>query len=315
MQQLADRAQISRRLLTQIEHGQANPSLVTVTRIARQLGTDFTALLPDTDAPASPIDVEGPDEHVLVWTSERGSSAHLLVATTGRSADLWRWQLLPGETYAGSADQAGSQELFYVLEGELTLTADGHEVTVPAQSAGPAAQRPGLHLRQPRHHDDDVPADGRPHPLSGRGGLRLGPRVAQGLPLELPAQELARRGLRDGLDELETAYLLVVRDLAGDEVHDLLGRRVRALLQHDVRRRDLAGLLVGEADHGGVGDGRVGEQHRLQLGGRDLEALVLDELLEPVDDEEVAVLVDVPDVAGVQPAVVVDGGGGGLRRC
>ena len=136
VQQLADRAQISRRLLTQIEHGQANPSLVAVTRIARQLGTDFTALLPDTGEPASPIDVEGPDGHVLVWTTERGSSAHLLVATTGRSADLWRWQLLPGESYAGSADRTGSQELFYVLEGELTLTADGHEVTVPAQSAG-----------------------------------------------------------------------------------------------------------------------------------------------------------------------------------
>jgi transcriptional regulator with XRE-family HTH domain len=135
VQQLADRAQISRRLLTQIEHGQANPSLVAVTRIARQLGTDFTALLPDTGEPTSPIDVEDPDHQVLVWTTERGSSAHLLVATTGRSADLWRWRLLPGETYAGAADRAGSQELFYVLEGELTLSADGHEVTVPARSA------------------------------------------------------------------------------------------------------------------------------------------------------------------------------------
>jgi transcriptional regulator with XRE-family HTH domain len=135
VQQLADRSQISRRLLTQIEHGQANPSLVAVTRIARQLGTDFTALLPDTGEAASPIDVEEPDGQVLVWTTERGSSAHLLVATSGRSADLWRWRLLPGEAYAGSADRAGSQELFYVLEGELTLSADGHEATVAAGSA------------------------------------------------------------------------------------------------------------------------------------------------------------------------------------
>ena len=37
VQQLADDAGISRRLLTQIELGQANPSLVTVTRIARRL--------------------------------------------------------------------------------------------------------------------------------------------------------------------------------------------------------------------------------------------------------------------------------------
>ncbi len=137
VQQLADRSRISRRLLTQIEHGQANPSLVAVTRIARQLGTDFTALLPDShDARVSPIDVEPPDEHVLVWTTERGSSAHLLVATSGRSADMWLWRLLPGDSYFGSADQAGSQELFYVLEGALTLTADGHQLVVPAGSAG-----------------------------------------------------------------------------------------------------------------------------------------------------------------------------------
>ena len=137
VQQLADRAQISRRLLTQIEHGQANPSLVAVTRLARQLGTDFTALLPDgADAAPAPVDVVGPDQHVLVWTTERGSTAHLLVATTGvRSADLWLWTLVPGDSYVGSADRAGSQELFHVLAGTLTLAADGQERTVPAGSS------------------------------------------------------------------------------------------------------------------------------------------------------------------------------------
>ena len=50
------------------------------------------------------------------------------------------------------------------------------------------------------------------------------------------------------------------------------------------------------------------EQNRLELGGRDLHALVLDELLDAVDDEHVAVLVDVADVARVQPALGVDRG-------
>ena len=107
MQQLADRAQISRRLLTQIELGQANPSLVTVTRIARQLGIDFTDLLGAPPA-ETPIEMNGPDEHVLVWSSEAGSTAHLLAATAGsRSADLWRWRLVPGDTYRGHADPRG----------------------------------------------------------------------------------------------------------------------------------------------------------------------------------------------------------------
>ena len=74
----------------------------------------------------------------------------------------------------------------------------------------------------------------------------------------------------------------------------------------------LAGLLVGPSDDRRLGDGRVRDEHRLELGRRHLVALVLDELLDAVDEHDVAVLVGAADVAGVQPAVVVDGGGGRL---
>ena len=78
-------------------------------------------------------------------------------------------------------------------------------------------------------------------------------------------------------------------------------------LSDDEADRYLTGFVVGDADHRSVGHRRVGEQERLELGRWDLEALVLDELLEPVDDEEVSLVVDVADVAGVEPSVVVDG--------
>lgn len=132
VQQLSDRAGISRRLLTQVEHGQANPSLVSVTRIARALGTEMTDLLEDT-GPPEPVTARTAEEHVLVWSSDAGSTAHLLASTArGRSADLWRWRLLPGDRYRGHADPAGSQELFHVVSGTLALAASGHEVVVPA---------------------------------------------------------------------------------------------------------------------------------------------------------------------------------------
>ena len=71
-----------------------------------------------------------------MWSSEAGSTAHLLAATAGnRSADLWRWLLVPGDTYRGHADPTGSQELFYVLKGSLTLTADDQRIIVPAGSS------------------------------------------------------------------------------------------------------------------------------------------------------------------------------------
>jgi transcriptional regulator with XRE-family HTH domain len=155
VQQLADRTGISRRLLTQIELGQANPSLVTVTRIARRLGTEFTELL-DGPASESPIEVHGTGGHVLVWSSAAGSTAHLLEAAAGsRSADLWRWRLVPGDIYRGSADPARSQELFYVLAGALTLTADGRRAVVPAGASS--------RLRSDRPYsygnDGDVPVE------------------------------------------------------------------------------------------------------------------------------------------------------------
>ena len=125
------------------------------------------------------------------------------------------------------------------------------------------------------------------------------------LPLdEHPAQDLAGGRLRDRVDELQPADLLVGRDPLGDEGHQLLGRGLA--LEHDERLRHLAGFLVRAGDDGHVGDGRVGEQERLQLGRGDLVALVLDQLLEPVDDGEQAVLVGEADVAGVQPALGVD---------
>ena len=118
------------------------------------------------------------------------------------------------------------------------------------------------------------------------------------------AQDLAGGRLRDLVDELQPPHLLVRRDARGDEGHQLLRRRLAS--EHDERLRHLAGLLVRAGDDGGVGDRRVGEQDRFQLGRGDLVRLVLDQLLEPVDDVKSAVLVGEPEVAGVQPALGVD---------
>ncbi|KQZ70111.1 MULTISPECIES: helix-turn-helix domain-containing protein [unclassified Nocardioides] len=142
VQQLAERSGISRRLMTQIELGQANPSLVTVTRIARQLDTDFAALVAARE-PEQPITVHGGDAHVLVWTGEPGSAAHLLESADERVVDLWRWRLVPGDSYRGHADPARSQELFYVLKGELTVFVDDQRVVIRAgESALLRSDRP-----------------------------------------------------------------------------------------------------------------------------------------------------------------------------
>lgn len=134
VQQLAERSGVSRRMLTQIELGQANPSLVTVDKLARALGLDFAALASDT-AP-TPLAVNAPDDPPGVWASPAGSSATLRVATSLQpAAELWDWTLQPGDSYAALPDPAGSQELFVVISGELTIAVDGLEPRTLPQGA------------------------------------------------------------------------------------------------------------------------------------------------------------------------------------
>ena len=132
VQQLADAAAVSRRMLTLIEQGQANPSLVTVDKVARALGTDFASLT--RDAQPDPVAVNEPGSAAGVWSSAAGSHAVLQIATQRQpSAELWEWVLQPGDHYDAQPDAAGSEELFMVLDGALTLEVEGFEpVTVKA---------------------------------------------------------------------------------------------------------------------------------------------------------------------------------------
>ncbi|MET9089804.1 XRE family transcriptional regulator [Streptomyces sp. NPDC004237] len=131
VQQLADTARLSRRMLTDIELGQANPSLATVDRVARALDTDFATLaLPETDAPGTQA------EGTLVWEAPDGSTALLLGATGNPRAELWRWTLAPGGRYDAEPDRPGAQEIHHVLAGRLTLVLEtGPQVVGPGQSA------------------------------------------------------------------------------------------------------------------------------------------------------------------------------------
>lgn len=132
VQELADTSGLSRRMLTQIELGQANPSLVTVDRVARALGTDFASLT--RDARPEPIAVNAPGAAAGVWSSTAGSSATLQVATQQQPpAELWDWILQPGDRYVAQPDPVGSEELFLVLSGTLTIDVEGMDaVTIRA---------------------------------------------------------------------------------------------------------------------------------------------------------------------------------------
>lgn len=117
--QLAEASGVSRRMLTQVELGQANPSLVTVDRIASALDTDFAALsLPEATVSAAAAETV---DATAVWRDGKGSEALLLGATNEPSAELWKWLLVPGARYVARPDAPGAQEVHHVLTGQLTL--------------------------------------------------------------------------------------------------------------------------------------------------------------------------------------------------
>src|SRR5437762_5251234 len=130
------------------------------------------------------------------------------------------------------------------------------------------------------------------------------------LPLgELAAEDLAGRGARDLVDELDLADPLVVGDPLLHEGHQLVARHAGTGADLHEGLRDLARLRIRLADDARVGDGGMLAEHRLDLRRPDPEALVLDELLLAVDDEDVPVLVLLADVAGEEPAVPQHGRG------
>ncbi|GAA1854202.1 XRE family transcriptional regulator [Brevibacterium marinum] len=127
IQRLADEASLSRRMLTQIELGQANPSLATIDRIAHALGTSFADL---ALAERSPLDADG--GHTLAWEGPRGSTAYILGASSVPGTELWRWHLGPSVRYQAEADRTGAEEILHILSGELVLCLAGETRTLDA---------------------------------------------------------------------------------------------------------------------------------------------------------------------------------------
>ena len=123
------------------------------------------------------------------------------------------------------------------------------------------------------------------------------------LGLERPAVDLAgpeprQRLLRedDPLGDLELG------DPALEEAAQILF--AEAVLGMNNRDRHFAKPLVGSAEYRDLRDVRAGVAFGLDLSGGDILAAADDDLLFAVDDEQIAVLVEIADVAGADVAVI-----------
>ncbi len=129
LDELAARSGVSRRLLVQIEHADANPSLATLLKLAAALGVTLTELISE-EPEARPVAVASGQDAMTLWSTPAGSSARLLVSHG--PLELWSWTLAPGDRRASEPHRPGSLELLAVQTGTVTLDVGQHRVEIPA---------------------------------------------------------------------------------------------------------------------------------------------------------------------------------------
>jgi transcriptional regulator with XRE-family HTH domain len=139
LDQLAEAAGVSRRMVVNVEQGAANPSVGTLLRISDALGVGLPALV-ERPAPR-PVKVTRSGEGAVLWTSEDGGRGVLVAGTAPPDVvELWDWTLGPGDDHPSEAHTPGTKELIQVWEGTVTLDVAGEAVTL---EVGDAVAFPG----------------------------------------------------------------------------------------------------------------------------------------------------------------------------
>ena len=122
LDQLAERSDVSRRMIVNVEAGSTNASIATLLRLARALDVSLADLVADPAADVA-VTVTTAAEREPLWHGPNGGAAALVAsARTPDMLELWEWTLKPGETYESEAHRHGTRELVHVRAGRLDLT-------------------------------------------------------------------------------------------------------------------------------------------------------------------------------------------------
>lgn len=127
LDEAAARLGVSRRLLAQLEAGQANPSLSTLLSIAAGFDTSLTELIAGADKPSIVVQLDNSAAPRL-WEGTHGGEARLLAGS--EPLELWEWTLEPGDERTADAHRPNTREIISVTRGQVTLTVGAEEPVV-----------------------------------------------------------------------------------------------------------------------------------------------------------------------------------------
>lgn len=120
LDQLAEAAGISRRMLVHVEQGAVNPSLGTLLRLSEALGIALP-LLVEPPKP-EPVSVTRAGDGTVLWRGAGGGHAVMVAGVALPHAfELWLWTLAPGDRHDSEPHPAGTKELLHVHAGTLLL--------------------------------------------------------------------------------------------------------------------------------------------------------------------------------------------------
>ncbi len=120
LDQLAEVAGVSRRMVAAVEQGTANPSVRTLLRLSDALGIGLPALVEPTRSAAARVTRRG--DGAVLWTGTFGGRG-VLVAGTGPPdvLELWDWTLGPGDEHVSETHAPGTRELVQVQSGQIVI--------------------------------------------------------------------------------------------------------------------------------------------------------------------------------------------------
>jgi transcriptional regulator with XRE-family HTH domain len=129
---LATASDVSRSMLSQIERGEANPTLAVAFRIARAFGISLDALV-DTDATASTIDVVRADDPSACYRRDPSCTIRTLSPLRlQKEAELYHMTFAPGFVLASAPHATGTRELLSVQHGSVRVRSGPDEQLLQA---------------------------------------------------------------------------------------------------------------------------------------------------------------------------------------
>ncbi|HTV10194.1 MAG TPA: helix-turn-helix domain-containing protein [Candidatus Aquilonibacter sp.] len=124
LDQLAERAGVSKGALSGLEKGNGNPSIALLCQTAAALRVSVADLL--DESPSHTVEQFELDGGKSLWKGPHGGTARLVFGTRGPlMVELWEWQMFPSERYEAKAHSLGTREILWPLEGRLGAEVNG----------------------------------------------------------------------------------------------------------------------------------------------------------------------------------------------